>query len=573
MTAFVKDSLLFLSGSPELSLLAKATLLLLLALGAASFAARHRASTRHVIWAASFAALLALPLFVALAPNTIVEVPIPVVASKTLWIAPMSGPAAPPPADLPMNPPPQTTASQPRLALPSWATMLRTLWIVGAVLSLAPVLLALLHLRRLRRNAIPWTAAQHRVPSGVELLLHEDTPTPLTCGILRPAVILPASAREWPESEVRCALAHELEHVRRHDWAIHLASRTITALYWFHPLAWTAWRRLALEAEHACDDAVVQSEESTAYAGQLVSLAERMSASNAQLALGMAQRGDLSRRVSALLDHTQQRGRATRLAVLTAALCATLAVLALAPLTAVAQPTPRPSPNPKPWPNAKPAPEANAKPSVAVRIRASRLDRALYEASEAGELTAIGGLLNAGANVNALVHGDGTPLLGAARKGHLDAVRFLLDRGADPNLGIGGDGNPLLTAADGGHLEVVKLLLDRGANPDAGVPGDGNALIMAAQNGHLAIAGLLLDRGATVDLVVPGDENAIIQASESGRLTMVKYLVSRGANVNSRVWVERGDNGQSEWRTPLNRAQKNGHNLVVEYLKSAGARE
>ena len=561
MTSVISDAIIFLSRSVELSLLAKATLLLLIGLAALSFAARQQASVRHLLLAATFAALLVLPLFVAVAPKAVIEVPIPVAATTAIVIAPPQKAAALPPVSFAQ----QTVPPAPQSELPSWPAILRALWIAGVLLSLAPLALDLWRLRRLRRNALPWTAARSRIPQGVELLLHEDLATPLTCGILRPAVIFPAAARDWPDSELRCALTHEFEHVRRFDWPVHLTSRVIASLYWFHPLAWTAWRRLCFEAERACDDAVLQNEESTAYADQLVSLAERTSGAHAQLALGMAHRGDLSLRVTSLLDNTQPRGRASRLVAATALAGAALVAIALAPMNAVGQPTPQP--------NAQPAPQSNNKPPSAVRTRPSALDRALYESSEAGELTAIGALLNSGANVNALVHGDGTPLLGAARKGHLDAVRLLLDRGADPNLGISGDGNPLLTAADGGHLECVQLLLSRGAIPDAGVIGDGNALINAAANGHLSIVGLLLDRGATIDLVVPGDENAIIQASENGHLAVVKYLVSRGANVNSRVWVERGDDGRGEWRTPLNRAQKNGHTAVVEYLKSVGARE
>jgi ankyrin repeat protein/beta-lactamase regulating signal transducer with metallopeptidase domain len=569
MTSVISDAIIVLSRSVELSLLAKATLLLLIGLAALSFAARQQASVRHLLLAATFAALLVLPLFVVVVPKAVIEVPIPVAATAAIVIAPPQKAAALPPVSFAQ----QTVPPAPQSELPSWPAILRALWIAGFVLSLAPVLLDLWRLRRLRRNALPWTAAQSRMPQGVELLLHEDLATPLTCGVLRPAVIFPAAARDWPDSELRCALTHELEHVRRFDWPVHLTSRVIASLYWFHPLAWTAWRRLCLEAERACDDAVLQNEESTAYADQLVSLAERTSGAHAELALGMAHRGDLSLRVTSLLDNTQPRGRASRFVAATALAGAALVAIALAPVNAVGQPTPQASANPKPRPNAQAAPQANPKPASTARTRASALDRALYESSEAGELTAIGALLNSGANVNALVHGDGTPLLGAARKGHLDAVRLLLDRGADPNLGISGDGNPLLTAADGGHLECVQLLLNRGAIPDAGVIGDGNALINASANGHLSIVGLLLDRGATIDFVVPGDENAIIQASENGHLAVVKYLVSRGANMNSRFWVERGDDGRGEWRTPLNRAQKNGHTAIVEYLKSVGARE
>jgi hypothetical protein len=56
---------------------------------------------------------------------------------------------------------------------------------------------------------------------------------------------------------------------------VNCVARVVCAAYWFHPLIWIAWRRLALEVERACDDAVLGRSEAAAYAGQLVGLAER----------------------------------------------------------------------------------------------------------------------------------------------------------------------------------------------------------------------------------------------------------------------------------------------------------
>jgi hypothetical protein len=295
---------------------------------------------------------------------------------------------------------------------------------------------------------------------------------------------------------------------------VHLAARATCAFYWFHPLVWVAWRRLCLEAERACDDAVIQKEDGTEYAGQLISLARRMSTVQARPALGMANRSDLARRVSAILDHRQRRGRAEILAAASIVICATLAVLAIAPIHAVAQ-------------------------SSGVR-GSSRLNRALYEAAAAGDIADMERLVRAGSDPNGRVSGDGSPLIGAARNGRLDAVRWLLDRDADPNMPVSGDGNPLIMAAREGHLQVVTLLLDRGAR---------------------------------INQVVPGDENALIQASGRGPLETVKLLVSRGGDVNARVWVDEGRAGSGEWRTPLTMARQGGHAEVAAYLISVGARE
>ncbi len=208
------------------------------------------------------------------------------------------------------------------------------------------------------------------------------------------------------------------------------------------------------------------------------------------------------------------------------------------------------------------------------RARVRWLDRALVEAADSGDLADVRELLDDGADVNATVDGDGSPLIIAARDGHIDIVRLLLDRGADVNLSVSGDGAP----SSWRHARDISTIVQ-----------------------------LLLDRGADVDLVVPDDENALIQASGEGQLEVVKLLVARGANVNARVWADTSriiisakvvkladgsvevvgthgetikltkaqaaDQQQGEWRTPLSMAQRGGHRAVVAYLQSVGAVE
>src|SRR5262249_39543439 len=190
-------------------------------------------------------------------------------------------------------------------------TVFHTVWLAGAFLLLAQLAVDLRRLYRTRRDGLPWLerrkliqslASECGVRRKVEVLLHGGIPGPLTCGIWRPAIMLPVEASEWNEADLRRALVHELEHVRRGDWAIQLAARVTCIFYWFQPLVWVALRRLSLEAERAADDAVVESAEHTEYADQLVLLAGRLSKAQPQAALGMANRSDLSARVSALLD-------------------------------------------------------------------------------------------------------------------------------------------------------------------------------------------------------------------------------------------------------------------------------
>jgi hypothetical protein len=360
------------------------------------------------------------------------------------------------------------------------------------------------------------------VASRIEVLEHERVPSPLTFGVWRPVILLPPDARGWTDAALRRALVHEIEHVRRLDWTLQVAAKAVTALYWFHPLVWLASRRLYLEAERACDDAVVRGGERMEYADQLVLLARRMSGAQPAAMVGMAVRSDLTARVNALLDDTQRRGRVGVAAAVSAALVSAAVVAAVAPIRAVG------------------VEEQSGRRNAAER-RVRGIDRAIYEAAENGDLNEIDDLIHQGANVNAAIDGDGSPLIAAARTARVAVARHLLDRGADPNLPVPGDGSPLIAAATVGAINVVALLLDR---------------------------------GAAVDQVVPDDENALIQACAAGHLEVVKLLVARGANLHARVWAQQGqDTRNGEYRTPLSAARRGRNPAVVAYLLSVGASE
>ena len=332
-----------IAGSLSLAVatLAKATAIAALGLIGARMARRSRASLRHALLAVTFGALAALPLVSTLIPSVRIEAPI-AMQEPARMAAPPAGaalPALPEDAGISVA---HATQAPPSLSV---SALLFKGWIAGMALFLLPMAVGLWQARCLRKSGLPWrrgqsaadeVAARAGIRRRVEVLLHEGTPGPMTCGIIHPAILLPPDARKWEEPDLARAIVHEMEHVRRRDWMSHGLARAVCALYWFHPLVWIAWRRLALEAERACDDAVLGYSEATAYADQLVGLAERLSR-NARFALpAMANRADLAARIRAVLDGGQRRGRAGAATVMAAAAAAILLVLAVSPLRLVA---------------------------------------------------------------------------------------------------------------------------------------------------------------------------------------------------------------------------------------------
>src|ERR687891_1536007 len=57
--------------------------------------------------------------------------------------------------------------------------------------------------------------------------------------------------------QLEAILAHELAHIRRHDYLVNLLQTLVETLLFYHPAVWWLSRRIRLEREHCCDDLAV----------------------------------------------------------------------------------------------------------------------------------------------------------------------------------------------------------------------------------------------------------------------------------------------------------------------------
>jgi TonB family protein len=297
----------------ELSLLIRATVILVTGLGAVVVSRRASASARSLWLAITFGALLLFPIATATLPPARLVVPLPPATPTDVRQA--STPAHRAPSTE------RVTAAVAHSAAPiSLREWLVALWLTGVALSALPFGLAVAGASRLRRGATSWLRGGRALDRHLErsprrpleIIRVSALRVPCTIGFLRPVIAFPADAEDWDDEDIRRVLIHEYEHVRRGDWLIFLAARLACSLYWFHPLAWLALRKLRVETERACDDAVVRSADAPAYAEQLVTLAARLSKAAVAPALSIAGRSELTARVSSILDGGRRRAPTTR---------------------------------------------------------------------------------------------------------------------------------------------------------------------------------------------------------------------------------------------------------------------
>jgi beta-lactamase regulating signal transducer with metallopeptidase domain/mono/diheme cytochrome c family protein len=327
-----------------LEITAKTSIVLSAAWGVARLmAGRSSAAGRHLLWSAASLAMLFLPVLVVFGPEwRVAEVPdrwvagtrtamaVPGVrarAGSEVWPdAAADSTHAPMVADSPRAASPQAGGrrllqSTAGLWPPSWPALLVGLWACGVVLGLSSLVAGLLRAGWLARHAVPLTTPPWSVLSAeakarlgvrrpVRLLMTHRVAIPVTCGIVRPALLLPLESESWDAGRRRVVLLHEFAHVRRRDCLVQAIAYLAWAVHWFNPLAFVAVSRLRAEQECACDDLVLSGGTPAAeYAGHLCDIAStaRSRLVPAWTALAIAHPSRLEARVRAILDDARSR--------------------------------------------------------------------------------------------------------------------------------------------------------------------------------------------------------------------------------------------------------------------------
>jgi beta-lactamase regulating signal transducer with metallopeptidase domain/HEAT repeat protein len=340
------------SNISTLMMLLKATLILVTALAVTVTMRRASAGARHLVWLVTLGTLLLVPALTAWSPLRLAILPpAKTVASKS---APSVTPSATPTAinETPVINETSASLTQDQKTAPvsrgifarigelsGFATLL-TIW-AAIVIALAGWLAyGALSVRRIVRRAKPldtpdWLTPLYEVADRLEideaprLLRSEDAKMPFACGVLHPTIVFPADCDNWTQDRRHAVLLHELAHVRRHDLIGHTLGRLACAVYWFHPLVWTAAKQLRSESERACDDLALScGARPSDYAEHLLDIVTsvRHDATPA-VALAMARRKEFEGRMLAILDPELRHSSPSRWQ--SAGLIASLAVVAI----------------------------------------------------------------------------------------------------------------------------------------------------------------------------------------------------------------------------------------------------
>jgi beta-lactamase regulating signal transducer with metallopeptidase domain len=209
--------------------------------------------------------------------------------------------------------------------------LLTGVWATGASLVFLRWLAAWRAASRISRAARPAPGA----PPDARIT--DENIEPSAARVFHPVVLLPAALLgKLTGPQLQAVLAHEREHISRHDNLKANVHRVVEALFWFYPLVWWIGHRLLEERERACDEAVIDRGHDPAdYAAGILAVCRhccpRTAGSPPPALLSSATAGNLTERIREILAAARPRSLGF---IKAGVLCACTLVVATVPVFA-----------------------------------------------------------------------------------------------------------------------------------------------------------------------------------------------------------------------------------------------
>jgi bla regulator protein BlaR1 len=187
-------------------------------------------------------------------------------------------------------------------------------WLIGAFVLILRFLGGWIYTEHLRHSSKlvmnkEWRArfgvltAKLKVYQSIELKESAKILTPMVIGTLQPVVLIPIGLLTgFPTSQIEAILAHELAHIRRHDYLVNILQSFVEVVFFFHPALWWLSERIRIEREHCCDDLAVEAcGDRVSLAHALVGIAEWTTNHSLAMAFASSKKPLLLQRVKRVL--------------------------------------------------------------------------------------------------------------------------------------------------------------------------------------------------------------------------------------------------------------------------------
>ena len=223
-----------------------------------------------------------------------------------------------------------------------WSFVIAGIWFSASLVRGVKLAMSAVRLRGIWKRSVVVEGCDEVLEAagfdGVEICTSNEVDRPSVIGFFSPRILIPKELfAQLTTAEFGQIVLHEVGHLRRADDWINLLQKVSLVVFPLNPVLVWIERRLCLERELACDDAVLRMTKAPkAYATCLTNLAEhRLGRRAAALSLGAwEKKSELARRVHSILRGGEGMGRAQArvvLGVLGAALLGGSAELARCP--------------------------------------------------------------------------------------------------------------------------------------------------------------------------------------------------------------------------------------------------
>lgn len=210
-----------------------------------------------------------------------------------------------------------------RLNLEAAFPWLVSLWLAGVLFLSLRMTFDWFAVRKLKRGAakkldewqptVKRLAARLGINRSVRLLESSLVKVPVAVGWLKPLILLPAGMiLGLTPPQLEAIIAHELAHVRRHDYLVNIFQTIAEILLFYHPAVLWLSRQIRIEREYACDDLAIAcccDGDALVYARALTKVEKIRKA--APVLATAASGGSLENRVRRLVDASYRQSSAS----------------------------------------------------------------------------------------------------------------------------------------------------------------------------------------------------------------------------------------------------------------------
>ena len=116
----------------------------------------------------------------------------------------------------------------------TWWQIVLLIWLIGFIIEIGRLVLGIRKIHQLSQSSQLFDNNLF-FDSSVDILCSAHVETPMTWGFGKAKILLPIVAQTWSKNTLETVLIHELAHIQRKDYWVHILSLVSASFYWFHP--------------------------------------------------------------------------------------------------------------------------------------------------------------------------------------------------------------------------------------------------------------------------------------------------------------------------------------------------